>query len=437
MEIMGDWLNRYDILGVASDATPEQIRKAYRTLASKTHPDIGGPAMTPLFRSVQDAYETLSNPLRRAAYDRELSGPRTPSAPREPAARDEPAEHQPESPAETGKDPRPHPEARRPSQGGLVEPLTMSRAVGLAFSKYASFSGRSSRREYWYFFLFQTLVFLGLALLFALTEEPAFTVILGIFHFGTLVPALSVTARRLHDGDYSAGYIFLNAIPVVGPIFILLTVCMPSTPGTNRFGPPSEASAFKPSGAAPSSTPGPWIASVAALIMLAWIVGIVYSQAQTIQTAQAADVSRVAAESASRAEAQRVKDAGDRAAAIKAESKANAEKVAVNVERADMQAKGWVWFKDQLYFAWIPVQELKCPMNTRCSQMKVVSMATDGCRGGIYVDASLDRNGLSTGHTTGYSSGLPQGMGALVTLTLPNSADADGITMLDMRCSSY
>lgn len=66
-------MNRYDVLGLRDDATPEEIKKAYRKLAAKTHPDRNGEDMTPLFRSVQDAYETLSNPLKRAAYDRELN----------------------------------------------------------------------------------------------------------------------------------------------------------------------------------------------------------------------------------------------------------------------------------------------------------------------------------------------------------------------------
>lgn len=68
-------MNRYDVLGLKDDATAEEIRKAYRKLAAKTHPDRNGEEMTPLFRSVQDAYETLSNPLKRAAYDRELNPP--------------------------------------------------------------------------------------------------------------------------------------------------------------------------------------------------------------------------------------------------------------------------------------------------------------------------------------------------------------------------
>lgn len=77
-------MNRYDVLGLKDDATPEEIKKAYRKLASKTHPDRNGEEMTPLFRSVQDAYETLSNPVKRAAYDRELNGVSAPQP--EPAA---------------------------------------------------------------------------------------------------------------------------------------------------------------------------------------------------------------------------------------------------------------------------------------------------------------------------------------------------------------
>ncbi|GAA4034161.1 hypothetical protein GCM10023063_17650 [Arthrobacter methylotrophus] len=77
-------MNRYDVLGVKENATQEEIKKAYRRLAAKTHPDRNGEDMTPLFRSVQDAYETLSNPLKRAAYDRELNPVSAPQP--EPAA---------------------------------------------------------------------------------------------------------------------------------------------------------------------------------------------------------------------------------------------------------------------------------------------------------------------------------------------------------------
>ncbi|WP_017974578.1 J domain-containing protein [Actinopolyspora halophila] len=58
----------YELLGVARDASSAEIKSAYRSLARVMHPDAGGTAGT--FRNLQEAYETLSDPVRRAAYDR-------------------------------------------------------------------------------------------------------------------------------------------------------------------------------------------------------------------------------------------------------------------------------------------------------------------------------------------------------------------------------
>jgi hypothetical protein len=60
-----------EILGVGATATSEEIRAAHRRVIQSVHPDRGGPDA--LFRQVQEAYETLSNPERRAAYDRILN----------------------------------------------------------------------------------------------------------------------------------------------------------------------------------------------------------------------------------------------------------------------------------------------------------------------------------------------------------------------------
>jgi DnaJ-class molecular chaperone len=60
-------MDYYNTLGINKDATPEDIKKAYRSLASKHHPDKGGDTAT--FQKVQEAYATLSDPQKRAAYD--------------------------------------------------------------------------------------------------------------------------------------------------------------------------------------------------------------------------------------------------------------------------------------------------------------------------------------------------------------------------------
>ncbi len=84
----------YELLGVSSDATTDQIRSAYRTLSKNLHPDRGGTA--PFFRQLQQAHETLADPVRRADYDRSLllTNTTSHSEPRAPdqGKRDEPSQ---------------------------------------------------------------------------------------------------------------------------------------------------------------------------------------------------------------------------------------------------------------------------------------------------------------------------------------------------------
>ncbi len=64
----------YSRLGVPTDASPEEVRRAYREAARKLHPDINQkPGETELFIGIQEAYDILSNPDQRMAYDNNLS----------------------------------------------------------------------------------------------------------------------------------------------------------------------------------------------------------------------------------------------------------------------------------------------------------------------------------------------------------------------------
>jgi DnaJ-class molecular chaperone len=60
-------MNYYEILGVSKTASQEEIKRAFRKLASQHHPDKGGD--TKKFQEIQAAYDTLGDPQKRAAYD--------------------------------------------------------------------------------------------------------------------------------------------------------------------------------------------------------------------------------------------------------------------------------------------------------------------------------------------------------------------------------
>ena len=105
----------YELLDVAPDATSDEIKAAYRKLARQVHPDAGGNAA--LFRQVQDAFETLSEPTRRAAYDESLR-----SGAAGCGADDEP-EPEPEPEPEQRFDPEDDPEWTVVDDGSGEEPF--------------------------------------------------------------------------------------------------------------------------------------------------------------------------------------------------------------------------------------------------------------------------------------------------------------------------
>jgi curved DNA-binding protein CbpA len=91
----------YEVLQVSPRAEPEVIRAAYRTLARKYHPDHGGDARRMI--DLNDAWDVLGDPNRRAAYDASRTASRTeasrPPAPRAPMS---PTWPQPATPREAG-----------------------------------------------------------------------------------------------------------------------------------------------------------------------------------------------------------------------------------------------------------------------------------------------------------------------------------------------
>ncbi len=99
--------------------------------------------------------------------------------------------------------------------------------------KYATFSGRARRAEYWQFAGIQIAILIPLSILMETNENLSVFYI--IYALATFLPGLAVTVRRLHDVGKSEWYILLNLIPIVG-IWVLILLCKNGEPGMNKYG---------------------------------------------------------------------------------------------------------------------------------------------------------------------------------------------------------
>ena len=113
--------------------------------------------------------------------------------------------------------------------------MNLQQAVQSCLAKYATFSGRAARSEFWYWQLF--LVVAGLvALIFDLGTGLRGNLIGTTFWLVTLVPSIAVAARRLHDVGRSGWWLFLYFVPVFGWIALLVWFTTAGTYGYNSYG---------------------------------------------------------------------------------------------------------------------------------------------------------------------------------------------------------
>lgn len=102
----------------------------------------------------------------------------------------------------------------------------------LPFKKFAKFAGRSSRSEYWYFFLgcvILSLAFSGFDKIFHTNLHDLWSII-------SFIPSLSVASRRLHDSNHSALNLLWLIIPILGPLYLLWLLSDRSSQGSNDYG---------------------------------------------------------------------------------------------------------------------------------------------------------------------------------------------------------
>lgn len=118
-------------------------------------------------------------------------------------------------------------------------------AIKSFWSNYATFKGRSRRSEYWWIQLFLVLTNLAVAAIdLALMNGDIDRFIANggggivglVWILVTIVPALSVLVRRLHDTGKSGWWVFIGLVPFVGTIVLFVFSVLDSDAGANKHG---------------------------------------------------------------------------------------------------------------------------------------------------------------------------------------------------------
>ena len=101
----------------------------------------------------------------------------------------------------------------------------MGNAISICLSKYSTFTGRASRSEYWYFFLFTIIIAVAAGIVAGLmgSEVVGYAIQAAFW-----IPGLAVSIRRMHDVDKSGWFILI-------PIYSFILAVTPGTVGSNRF----------------------------------------------------------------------------------------------------------------------------------------------------------------------------------------------------------
>ena len=97
-------------------------------------------------------------------------------------------------------------------------------AIKVCFNKYAVFSGRANKSEYWFWYLFNLI----------LCFIPGVNLVAMI---GLLIPNIAVAVRRLHDIGKSGVWVLISLIPLAGAVWLIVLLCQDSVEGENEYGP--------------------------------------------------------------------------------------------------------------------------------------------------------------------------------------------------------
>ncbi len=100
-------------------------------------------------------------------------------------------------------------------------------------NNYLKFDGRVSRRQYWMFALYSSLISIIISFLACIL--PFLSILSLLYVLAILVPSVGLGVRRLHDIDLSGWFFLICLIPFIGGIALILLFCLPGDTGKNKF----------------------------------------------------------------------------------------------------------------------------------------------------------------------------------------------------------
>ena len=114
----------------------------------------------------------------------------------------------------------------------------MDLIIGCIRPKYATFSGRARRKEYWLFYLawfILAVIAFGIDMVIG---SPVIEIgVVGIINAALICPSLAVSVRRLHDTNRRGWWLLMYLIPFIGAIWLIVLFCFKGMEGENGFGP--------------------------------------------------------------------------------------------------------------------------------------------------------------------------------------------------------
>ena len=108
-----------------------------------------------------------------------------------------------------------------------------------ALKKYAVFSGRARRMEYWMFGLFYLIFAIVLGIIDSILGIgwEGGGLLSSLFLLAMVIPSIAVTFRRLHDTDHSGWWLLIGLVPLVGTIILFIFMIQDGQSGENQYGP--------------------------------------------------------------------------------------------------------------------------------------------------------------------------------------------------------